>query len=215
MGLFDRNSSKSSTTQYEIGKDGDFSNNEGDIAYGNQSNTYLTTDHGAVQGALAGNTATTQAALLANNSAIQAALASSAASTELALSSNTATSQTALLANNNAVHAALSSNEAVTSEAFGFGSKALDMGSYSIESSAAFADAALGTVSETAGSVVDKIARFASEILANGQRATTGALQFAKDTNRSDSAAQTELMIKAVSVLGIVAVLAFAFGGKK
>lgn len=207
--------SKSQTDNYNIGSGSQQDNNKGVVNYGDGNVRYTVTDHGAVQGALAGNTATTQAALLANNSAIQAALASSAASTELAFSSNTATSQTALMANNNAVHAALSSNEAVTSEAFGFGSKALDMGSYSIESSAAFADAALGTVSETTGSVVDKIASFASEILANGQRATTGALQFAKDTNRSDSAAQTEMMIKAVSVLGIVAVLAFAFGGKK
>ena len=131
------------------------------------------------------------------------------------LDNSAAISQTALLSNNKAIEAALAANSKVSADAFSFGSKSLDLGSYAIESNATFANAALGTVSDTAGGVIESITKFASEILANGATATKGALEFAKDTNRSDSAAQTELMIKAVSVLGIVAVLAFAFGGKK
>jgi len=132
-----------------------------------------------------------------------------------AIAGGVALGQAALLAGNEAVKAALNANTTTTESAFDFGSKALDLGSYSIGTNAALAGMAVDTVAGSANSVVDKIAGFASEILANGQRATTEALGFAKNMSQSESANQSELMIKAITVLGIVAVLGFALSRGK
>lgn len=190
MALFGGSKSSSNTTNNNIGTGSTYDGNSGDIAYGNQRNTYTTTDHGAVAGGVA-------------------------------------LGQAALLANNNAVRAALDASGAMSADAFNFGSKSLDFGRYAVDSNyaisgkaidktTALSSEAMQTVSGSANDVIGKIAGFASEILANGQRATSEALGFAKNMSQSESANQSELMVKAITVLGIVAVLGFALTrGKK
>lgn len=216
MGLFGGGNSSSNTSNYNIGTGTTQDNNQGAIAYGgNVRYEQTTTDHGAV----AGGVALGQAALLANSSALKDAVG---------LGNN------ALIANNSAVRAALDSSGAMAKDAFNFGAKSLDFGSYALDSNKAIAgnamdknaalagtamdttNKALKSVADSAGDVVGKIAGFASEILANGQRATSEALGFAKNMSQSESANQSELMVKAITVLGIVAVLGFALTrGKK
>lgn len=240
MGLFGGGNSKSDTTNNTLGSEASYDNNQGDIAYGNQSNTNITTDHGAVQSSLANALASAQSALAANakaNDNVADIAGASLLASDSAIKTVADISKSSLLANNANVAAVLSANQSASKDSLEFGAKSLDFGSYTVgknadlaektlagvmsfsgealETNANLADNALGKVADSANSVINSISSFAKEILVNGEKATSGALQFAKETNRSDSANQAELMIKAVSVLGIVAVLAFAFGGKK
>lgn len=220
MGLFDRNSSKSSTTNNEFGNSGQQQGNQGNISNGGDvHSTTISTDHGAVQSSLASALASTQAALATNakaNDNVADIAADSLLASDSAIKTVADISKSSLLANNANVAAVLSANQSASKDSLEFGAKSLDFGSYAVgknadlaektlagvmsfsgdalETNANLADNALGKVADSANSVINSISSFAKEILVNGEKATSGALQFAKETNRSDSANQAELI---------------------
>ena len=104
-----------------------------------------------------------------------------------AVAAGTSVANNALLANNDAVRAALDASGAMSKDAFNFGSKALDSNS----------------------SVIDSLVNFTDQVLINGANATSEALGFAKNMSTSESTTTAELMVKAMTVLGVVAVLGF------
>lgn len=125
-----------------------------------------------------------------------------------AIASNTTLSQSALLANVKATESALNSNTLVNAMAFDFGSQALDSNNYTTEK-------ALDTVANFGGSVIDKINTLATTVLVNGEKATRGALELAKDSTESEAASITELMLKAALVLGGIAIIGAVIVGRK
>lgn len=122
----------------------------------------------------------------------------------------------AIGSNTAAIQGALLSNLEATKSALGFGKDALDANSYVSGLAFDSGNKALDIVGKNSESVIDKVNELATTVLVNGEKATRGALQLAGDATKSESATITSLMIKAVMILGVVAVVgAVVVKGKK
>lgn len=195
MSWFGSSDKKSSVTD-NTASSAQQENNSGFINNGGDNNSYYSTDHGAVSGALASNSAISQSALLANVEATKSALNSNSLVSAMAfdfggkaLDANNYTTGLAFDSNNKALETAFNANNLTNELAFENSANALD------------------TVSGFGESVIDKINDLATTVLVNGEKATRGALELAKTSTQSEAANITELMMKAGMILGVVAIV--------
>jgi hypothetical protein len=143
-----------------------------------------------------------------------------------AMAAGVGLAQSGLAVSNNAVLAALQTAGAVASDSLNFGAKSLDFASYnnglafdfagqSQSEANNLAGVALDTVNNSTAGLVDKLNGVMTTVLSNGQQATTQALSYAKQFSQSESKNSSDLMIKAVAAIAIVAVIGFVIRGKK
>lgn len=123
--------------------------------------------------------------------------------------------QSGLAVTNNAVLAALNANGVTSAASLDFGSKALDFASYAQDGANDLAKNSLGLGAHALDTIAGKFSAVTTDVLSAGQAATSQALDYAKQFSQSESKNSSDLMIKAVTAIAIVAVIGFSIKGRK